>query len=98
MVSVHGELVHVLLYVKSVTHEGITTLIMNSPKLLTFYVVGNTLSSKEVMPRINDMELFYRKKFQNRKLFTAGTFRIGLLQFLGSNPLSGNCLLQERLE
>ena len=77
MVSVHGELVHVLLYVKSVTHEGITTLIMNSPKLLTFYVVGNTLSSKEVMPRINDMELFYRKKFQNRKLFTAGTFRIG---------------------
>ena len=36
MASVHGELVHVLLYVKSVTHEGITTLIMNSTKLLTF--------------------------------------------------------------
>ena len=76
MVSVHSELVHVLLYVKSVTHEGITTLIMNSPKLLTFYVV---VSSKEVVPRINDakaMELFYWKKFPNRKLFTAGMFRI----------------------
>ena len=79
LISVHGELIHVLLYVKSVTHEGIATLIMNSPKLLTFYGVANTLSSKEVTPRTNDnkaMEQFYRKKFPNRKLFTAGIFKI----------------------
>ena len=38
-ISAHGQLVHVVLYVKSVTEEGITALLTNSPKLRTLHVV-----------------------------------------------------------
>ena len=34
--SAHGGLVHVVLCVKSVTSEGVTVLVMNSPKIMTF--------------------------------------------------------------
>jgi len=79
IVSAHGDLVHVLFYVQSMTHEGIFTLLMNSPKLLTFYAAADCLSRNLMTPRINNAEalrLFYWKKFPNKKLFTAGTFTI----------------------
>jgi len=101
LMSVHSELIHVLLYVKSVTHEGIATLIMNSPKLLTFYTVTNTLSSKEVIPRTNDakaMEQFYRKKFPNRKLFSAGIFRILQSHSYYSHRLFVSCVVKLNID
>jgi len=78
VVSAHGGLVHVLLCVKSVTHEGIATLIMNSPKLLTFYVLATLLSSTGEPSSISTAEASqcYQRKFPCRKLFTAGTFMI----------------------
>ena len=35
-ISAHGGLVHVVLCVRSVTSEGVTVLVRNSPNLLTF--------------------------------------------------------------
>ena len=37
--SAHGGLVHVMLRVKSVTSEGVTALVRNSPKLMTLYAL-----------------------------------------------------------
>ena len=37
-ISANGELVHVVLCVRSVTSEGVTVLIKNSPNLLTLHV------------------------------------------------------------
>ena len=37
--SAHGGLVHVVLCVRSVTSEGITVLVVNSPKLMIFSCV-----------------------------------------------------------
>jgi len=71
MVSAHGGLIHVALFVKSVTRKGITTLIKNSPNLLSFRL------DEQKMYTENDFESLsasLRKKFCHRKLFTSGSF------------------------
>ena len=70
-VSAHGGLIHVAFFVCSVTSKGITTLIKNSPNLLTF-----VLDEKK---RYNEnyFELLCTslcKRFADRKLFTSGLF------------------------
>ncbi|XP_065914945.1 uncharacterized protein [Dysidea avara] len=69
-VSAHGGLVHVVMNVQSLTTEGITSLVRNSPKLITLYL------SAETMHRV-DVENFsatLKKLFFNRRLFTAGHY------------------------
>ena len=36
-VSAHGGLVHVVMFARSLTVEGVTSLVRNSPKLITLY-------------------------------------------------------------
>ena len=69
-VSAHGGLIHVVLFVQSVSSKGITALIKNSPNLLSFclkhtskYCYGSLSASLS-------------EKFADRKLFTSGLFSI----------------------
>ena len=75
-VSAHGELVHVILSVNSVTTEGITTLIKNSPKLLTFYIVTfqPLYDDKDVRLNLKTFKAKLKAKFGDRKLFTSGWY------------------------
>jgi len=70
-ISTHGGLVHVVLDVESVASEGVTALVVNSPKLLTFHVFVNLVEC-------NQENLFYslKEKFCNRKLFTMGSYKL----------------------
>ena len=70
MVSVHGGLIHVALFVGSVTCEGVTILIRNSPSLLTF---GLCEQRREENYR-KSLSGWLSKKFPGRKLFTLGLF------------------------
>jgi len=56
--------------VRSLTAEGITSLVRNSPKLLTLYLTAKTihcLSVEKFTARLKEM-------FCKRKLFTAGHY------------------------
>jgi len=71
MVSTHGGLIHVALFVNSVSRKGITTLIRNSPNLLSFRF------NKQEIYLMNYFESLYAslcKEFAHRKLFTSGLF------------------------
>jgi len=72
IISAHGGLVHVLLYVRTVKYEGIVTLIANSPKLQTYHVFAEACVS------IVDLSSFKIeiKKFSNRRLCNSGSFKI----------------------
>ena len=72
-ISNHGELIHVALFVNSVTTNGITTLIQNSPDLLTFGL-GEQKHYKESY--LKSLNTSLHKKFTKRKLFTIGLFGI----------------------
>jgi len=68
-VSAHSGLVHVVMKVRSLTIEGITSLVRSSPKLITLCLCVSTIDA--------DVEYFnatLNKLFQNRKLFTAGLY------------------------
>ena len=71
-VSAHGGLVHVVMHVRSLTGEGITSLVNNSPKLITLYLVVSAVTIHQLeMENFNDT---LKKTFCNRKLFTAGHY------------------------
>ena len=72
-ISNHGGLIHVALFVHSVTTNGITTLIRNSPDLLTFGL-GEQKQYKESY--LKSLNTSLHKKFTKRKLFTIGLFGI----------------------
>ena len=76
VLSAHGGLEKVALFVKSITTSAITTLISNSPSLILLCIV-----SREPLCDDNDAIVFpedYKdiisKKFSNRKLLTTGDF------------------------
>ena len=75
-VSVHGRLVHVILMANSVSYEGITAVIANSPELLTFHVSVSidcfTPSTKADL----------KKRFSKSKLFNSGGFEVIKYQHL----------------
>ena len=75
VVSVHGGLLHVALFVGSVTHKGICTLIKNSPDLITF---GLAIHEQKRRKEIHSILLgeWIGKKFASRKLFTSGSFSL----------------------
>jgi len=78
IVSAHGGLIHVAFFVLSVSDEGITTLINNSPNLLTFGLHQELGNERNCLSGSLDM------KFAHRKLFTSGSFDL-LLEPLDEN-------------
>ena len=72
-ISAHGGLIHVALFVNSVTTNGITTLIRNSPNLLTFGLYEQKQYKESYLESLNTS---LHKKFAKRKLFTIGLFGI----------------------
>ena len=72
-VSAHGGLIHVALFVNSLTTNGITTLIRNSPNLFTF---GLCEQKQREESYLESLSTLLHKKFAKRKLFTAGLFGI----------------------
>ena len=65
-VSAHSGLVHVVMKVKTLEVDGITSLVRNSPQLITLH-----LCAAGTMGDVG-MDVSLKKKFWNRKLFTAG--------------------------
>ena len=78
VLSAHGELEQVTLYVKSITTSAITTLISNSPNLMLLYIVTGELCDEngvslnwEDCNKYNDT---VSKTFSYHKLLTTGDF------------------------
>ena len=78
VLSAHGELEQVALYVKSITTSAITTLISNSPNLILLYIVTRELCDEngvslnwEDCNKYNDT---VSKTFSYHKLLTTGDF------------------------
>jgi len=74
-VSAHGGLIHVTLFVHSMSNEGITTLIKNSPNLLTFGLHEKTRCKRNCFESLSAP---LGMKFAHRKLFTSGSFDLVL--------------------
>ena len=72
-VSAHSGLIHVALFINSATTNGITTLIRNSPYLLTF---GLCEQKQYKESYLESLSTSLHKKFAKRKLFTVGLFGI----------------------
>ena len=71
--SAHGRLVHVVLYVRSVTTEGIMVLVTNSPNLLTF----NAFLDDDVFELLDqDLEANLKAKLSDRNLFKYGSYLV----------------------
>ena len=70
-ISAHGGLVHVVSDVRSVTSEGITALVMNSPNLLTFHIFVEVVKHDQ-----GNLFCALKEKFYNRKLFTMGSYKL----------------------
>ena len=74
-VSAHGKLIHVFFKVHSTLGQGITTLVKNSPDLLTF-----TVSAQELIGFSygSDLKLL-KERFSDRKLFKFGMLNLAPL-------------------
>ena len=65
-VSAHGGLVHVVMNVQSLTAKGITSLVRNSPNLMTLFLKTDRKLNEE------HFNATLKKEFSKRRLFTAG--------------------------
>jgi len=76
--SAYGRLVHVVLCVRSVTSEGITVLVKNSPELMTFHVIVYQLlcDNKGTRIDVSDFEAEIKSKFSCRSLFRSERCKI----------------------
>ena len=70
-VSAHGGLVHVVMSVHSLNVDGITSLVRNSTQLITLHLCAFLCTMAYV-----DIDVLLKKKFWNRKLFTAGYCKV----------------------
>ena len=68
-ISAHGGLVHVVLYVSSVTKKGVSVLVRNSPKLMGFHA---SLYDDDI--KVDRIYKFVVKQFSHRQLITKGNF------------------------
>jgi len=77
-ISTHGGLVHVVLLFYSVTGDGITTLIENSPKLLTCKIYAQHIyESMEGIPlNLLDFKMTLKERFRSRRLFSCGNYHL----------------------
>ena len=76
VLSAHGELEQVALYVKSITTSAITTLISNSPNLMSLYIViiKPLYDENGVREDCNKYKDTVSKTFSYHKLLTTGDF------------------------
>ena len=73
-ISSHSGLIHVIVDVKSVSGEGVTVLVMNSPNLLTLHIY---LECFDLLGfEQENFESTLKERFLNRKLFTMGGFKL----------------------
>ena len=70
-ISARGGLVHAVLDVRSVTNDGITALVRNSPNLLTFHIFIEVIELDR-----DNIFCALKEKFYNRKLFTMGSYKL----------------------
>ena len=70
-ISAHGGLVHVELFVKSVTSKGITVLVTHSPELMIFHVF---LDDEPFELLDQNLEATLKETFTYRKLFICGSY------------------------
>ena len=78
-VSAHGGLVHVFLSVASVSVEGISVLIENSPKLMTFQSILELCDEHDIKLttiKFPWYESMLKQKFHDRKLFHRGGYKM----------------------
>ena len=76
-VSAHDGLVHVVMRVKSLTFEGITSLVRNSPKLITLHLYAYNVNGN-----VENFNASLKKMFCNRKLFTTGHYMLNSYNIL----------------
>ena len=69
-ISAHSGLVHVVMIIHSLTAEGITSLVRNSPNLITLYLSAKTIHRLNV----ENFNATLKKTFCKRRLFTAGHY------------------------
>jgi len=76
--SAHGGLVYVVLCVRSTTSEGITKLVVNSPRLITFHVVVNQAlcDNRGTSVDVSDFVAKMKSNFSCRSLFKLQRFKI----------------------
>ena len=73
--SAHGGLEHVVLFVMSVTSEGIATLVRNSPKLMTFHSVLFEVVYVGGCTRC-EFESKLKEEFSQQQLFEVGSYKV----------------------
>ena len=72
-IPAHGGLVHAMLRVKSVTSEGVTALVRNSPKLMTLYaLLYDDIYGDNDKPNLTEFEAGLRQEHSSRPLFVMG--------------------------
>ena len=91
-VSAHGGLVHVVMDVESLTAEGITSLVRNSPKLITSYLIVRNITLKET-ESVETFNIMLKEMFSQRRLFTKGYY---CFDKFGKSNISLEDLLQEQ--
>ena len=91
-VSDHGGLVHVVLRVRSLTEEGITALLANSPKLRTLHIAvfGDIYNRDGSILDSGVVENKMRHMFSSSHMFTSGHYSIvqGLDQFVDEDYIT----------
>ena len=78
-VSAHGRLMHVFLSVRAASVVGVSDLIENSPKLVTFHcLLERTFDVHGKLPdeEFTECECMIKQKFRHRKVFDVGGFRL----------------------
>ena len=88
-ISAHGGLVHVVLYVQSVTREGVAALIWNSPKLITFHsLVDQICDDKDgdtVAIKALELKEKLKQNLSMRQLFVIGSFQVETSRCCGNH-------------
>ena len=81
-ISTHGKLVHVIMEAGSVTGIGITTLIRNSPKLMTCHIEADHLvpdsKSQGDRLKLRHFKMTLKQNFYDRKLFSCGCYFLAI--------------------
>ena len=73
-ISAHGGLVHVILNVNCVSQTGITSLIENSPNLITFHVYIQNEVAWHIFFNASDFRSGLEERYSQRKLFLCGSY------------------------
>jgi len=91
-VSAHGGLVHQVMKVQPVTVESITSLVRNSPKLITLHLSVGIIQHVDRYVRTFNNAI--KKMFCRRKLFSSGHFIV----YLGSRGSLSDILWQQGVD